>query len=544
MNEPSPWIPVFLTILFGGGSFVYVRVRHFRELLPDPEYRRVKVEALRDPGLWRLYLRGLGGSLDWLQRHFGHPLGARALGVCLTIGLLYGVVFLLLAWGLGAPATLQSTRILPDVAQPWRVVWSVGGLVWLTAVVWIAICTPQIDLGALGWIWRGFAADPQGTRVRLVFGVIIGLAVLALLLEAPSLLIWQPEEGGMIHSYFRLDTALFWSLFSSLVVSVSRPGATVRVGILFILVAIAMAVVGTVTSAAAVSFAVFLIAVTCTQAAGIFDSDESNISTGAGAKIFTAAIAAVLAFVVAKNWGLIDVTSELPFMLGVSLFYIILPAVNSVWDWLSWWVSRRLGQALHDLLTARRNVAAMVLLALGHVVLDLVAALAFLALLALTLPLVIDGFNAVVAPWVNEPLPLPLAGFLCVSAQAPLGAGLWATLLLFSTLVPTALHLMAVIASPVAAAATRLPGVWALAEAMMADNPSVMTLTRAAWVLALWRPLAYLAGLAVTLAIGWGLFRSIGLLTQPVPEILLALALRDHDLAAGCLATVSGGLTS
>lgn len=201
-------------------------------------------------------------------------------------------------------------------------------------------------------------------------------------------------------------------------------------------------------------------------------------------------------------------------------------------------MSRWLGEALRELLSASRNVAAIVLLALGHVVLDLVAAVAFLALLAWTLPLVIDGFNAVLVWWQDIPPPLPLTGFLCASAQAPFGAGLWASLLLFSTLIPTALHLAAVIASPTAAAATRIPGVHALSDALAAEHVSSMTLTRAAWVLALWRPVAWGIGIVFASVLLWGLFWVIGSLAEPMPQLLLTLALRDAEAAARCFATL------
>jgi hypothetical protein len=466
MDNLLLWIAPFAP-LFSFGSFIYARFRHFKELLADAEYRRAKAEALREPGFWRLYLRGLDESLKWLQRHFGHPLSPQALGVCLTVGLLYGVVFLLIAWGLGAPATLQTTVLLPDVAQPGRALWALAGLAWLTAILWLVIRREEVDRAVLGWLGRRLGAAYDSWRARLTLRLLVAVIVAALLVGISWLVLGQlgrsATEGVVILFFVNLALA----------------GVLIVAGI----------------DAGAVAMLIGI---------GAFSGDVSSAAA-----------------------------------LGLLLFYLVLPTVNALWDWLSWWVSRRLGHGLHALLAAGRNTAVTALLALGLVALDLVAALTFLALLAWTLPLVIDGFNAFAAWWQGIPPPLPLASFLCDSARAPLGAGLWATLLLFSTLVPTALHMMVVVASPVAAAAARIPGVQTFANEMEAANPSVTTLTRAAWRLALWRPVACLIGIAVTILLGWGLFRLIGAVAEPVPEILLALALRDPDAAARCLATVT-----
>jgi hypothetical protein len=79
MDSLFGWIASFGVV----AGIVIAAEQYYDRKLKDAEYRRIKAEALRDPGFWRLYLRGLDGSLQWLQRHFGHPLSLRALGVCL-----------------------------------------------------------------------------------------------------------------------------------------------------------------------------------------------------------------------------------------------------------------------------------------------------------------------------------------------------------------------------------------------------------------------------------------------------------------------------
>jgi hypothetical protein len=84
-----------------------------------------------------------------------------------------------------------------------------------------------------------------------------------------------------------------------------------------------------------------------------------------------------------------------------------------------------------------------------HGIVDLLVASSFLLMLAFVLPNMVRWLFFI-AGYMFEPPEMSFDSYMCLSAQDPLGSGLWATGMLFSTLVPTALHLMFLIASPLA----------------------------------------------------------------------------------------------
>jgi hypothetical protein len=128
------------------------------------------------------------------------------------------------------------------------------------------------------------------------------------------------------------------------------------------------------------------------------------------------------------------------------LFWVALPVANAVWDYASWWISRGLGADLvTQIRSGSRSIGRKAWTGLWHSALDLGAALVLLAALAWTLPNVVEWFLPVFADEAQW----------CAMAREPFGEGLWVTSMLLSTLVPTALHLAAVIASPAAALALR-----------------------------------------------------------------------------------------
>ena len=127
----------------------------------------------------------------------------------------------------------------------------------------------------------------------------------------------------------------------------------------------------------------------------------------------------------------------------------MLPFLNASFDLISWQVSRRLGRHLLSQLDgdARSWSRRLWDNAVTHVIVDVVAAGLFLAGLAWALPAVIRLYNRFIES-LGSSAPLALDDYLCNAAQDPLGAGIWATVMLISTLVPTLIHLGFVFASP------------------------------------------------------------------------------------------------
>ena len=144
-------------------------------------------------------------------------------------------------------------------------------------------------------------------------------------------------------------------------------------------------------------------------------------------------------------------------------FFLLLPLANGALDWLSWWISRWLGADLRRELSGLAPKRSMVLTICKHAAIDLAAAIGLLLVLALVLGF---GFGAAEHGEIAEPQArgLPLSETIQAAAQHPwdignqLSAddpdykpgGLWFTLMLVSTLIPTAIHFLFLLASPLA----------------------------------------------------------------------------------------------
>lgn len=159
---------------------------------------------------------------------------------------------------------------------------------------------------------------------------------------------------------------------------------------------------------------------------------------GAGAALTAVAVAGVVAFVT-----LLDGTSLAdPKITSWLLFIILLPPINAVFDWASWWASRALGRNLVSTLekpevTTWRRIRTL----LRDMFLDIIIAVVLLTMLAYFMPRLIDAWNGFVVMLEGEEAPIDLVDYLCAAARNPLTDGLWATLMLFSTLIPTIGHL-------------------------------------------------------------------------------------------------------
>lgn len=115
----------------------------------------------------------------------------------------------------------------------------------------------------------------------------------------------------------------------------------------------------------------------------------------------------------------------------VSLF-IALPLFNALLDWLSWFISRRLLQ--------RAQLESKALAILSDIGLDTLAAVGFMLLLLLGLPALAIGMNMLYGIFSNASL--DWVNIANLAHQDPWGEGSFVTLMLITTLIPTAIHLL------------------------------------------------------------------------------------------------------
>ena len=124
------WVSV-ASLVFGVLGVAYAALPYYQaQLNDDPEYRREVAERLAGAGLGERYRGSLSQALDWLDKVFGPPDSAQALGMCILVAVAYAYASYYLGWGLGGPGNIGGFKdLLPDeMPQPGR---AIIALVWV-----------------------------------------------------------------------------------------------------------------------------------------------------------------------------------------------------------------------------------------------------------------------------------------------------------------------------------------------------------------------------------------------------------------------------
>ena len=133
---------------------------------------------------------------------------------------------------------------------------------------------------------------------------------------------------------------------------------------------------------------------------------------------------------------------DLDFAAAFVIFFVLLPVLNAAVDFISWLVTRELGRRLLGLVRAGAGAGTRAFAVVSHTVADFVLALALLLALAWLLGFFFEAYG--LSGWMPGIAAQDHSwarGWLVPAIQVPFGAGLWITLMLASTLVPTAIHL-------------------------------------------------------------------------------------------------------
>lgn len=121
-----------------------------------------------------------------------------------------------------------------------------------------------------------------------------------------------------------------------------------------------------------------------------------------------------------------------------AFFYLALPLVNALLDWLSWWVSRFFLER-----TAQESRVRVIVL---DVVLDFGVAVLFMLALCLLLPAGAMVLDSLYAGWVDVKSGVPAQTgwqeYAVWARDDPWGKGIMVTLMLVTTLIPTLLHIL------------------------------------------------------------------------------------------------------
>ena len=536
--------------------------------------------ALIAPSWWSHYIRTLRNGLVILDRWMG-PLHQpiRGLSWCLIAAYIYPLGLLLFGWLFGGLATIGNTEILPPASQisiENKILFIITVLLPSIGIFLITFNARIID----AWMMmhqNEFFTLFFPANYHVFIGHILALAVAAL---------------AVATIYCFLDIPLWLALTIAGALSGAAVGALAAAGAIIIVLAGAGASIAALGGSAAIvagsslaaAFAGFYLRTVVTVRARVKQLATSAavlpapriardmlkfVSLDLGQTII------IISIVAAAAW-ISDVSLNAKSISTWVLFWTLLPLLNALLDLLSWtisrWLSNNLLQVCSDpsvSLLRRAWVYAR------DIALDFIAASLLLACLAWGIPRTVELWNSIVLLAGKYP-PLELRDYLCAAAKAPLTDGLWATGMLFSTLIPTVLHLSIIAVAPLIWCLTPtdkmraraghiafgwrppdadLKGIskkdrerWpsmqpAFGQRTLPDHTPITTqplhpptVSAVAWTLRFWRPLIFIGTFIVVLTVIWQFGTLAAAVDQPLPQLLLWVAHNfDWPAVQACL---------
>jgi hypothetical protein len=366
---------------------------------------RDEAERVGRPWLEPTSYRGkLGSALTRVDRSLGeHPWGPNTFDFCLRLAVVYPLASVLLVWVVTGLNTSGISGFLPE-ADLGRRLFGLIGIGFSAFAFWKYLS----EKGRKRFVWLAFAfafATGAGTAGPGAFAVASVAAFAAAVIFAFAFA--APVAAPVAAAGAGAGAVAFIGA-----VAVASAVAFAGTGAGAVAVAFAFTVASTV--AVAVAVAVFYIHEELTQA--------GRPSIGHG--VFVMLLMSVILFIVWLQPSSSSVAYAPLFFLGV------LPLVNVVFDWGSIGLTRWLLRRTHQGHSAWLNAA-----------IDIVSALAILVLLAIATVATVQSFNLLAqSSGATAPL-VDVAGLLATLRDKPGDPSVWwIYAILFSTLLPSALH--------------------------------------------------------------------------------------------------------
>lgn len=385
-----------------------------KDVLSVSESRARVRDSLAHPRIRRLYIRNLTNLLSWFKRYVGRRyFSVDLLGYCIVISIFYTVVLFLISWSVGGRHELAGLPLLPEHwGTPMRILFVVMFLIGNSSIFIIVAKYRQLDT----WFFK-FVAEFLNIRVTqgianlivMIPSLLIGLVVCNFVLN------WSVFEivllgGTLCYLAFSLSgtLAVIITVFGGEITLISQVLYYYGVGNIFVSIIL-------------FSFFLFIVIVFVAP----------NMRMGSPMTMLTTFLVAGF------GWPLVShfISGKLPVIyLYETFFLFVIPAVNASADWISLGLTRYLATAI---VVRRRSWIVFV-----HFVVDIGAGVALLAALAIALGVVGELYDRIAMTVVGGRLIVPVNLFGRAAAE-PLGPdGLWLTLMLVTTLIPTMAHIL------------------------------------------------------------------------------------------------------
>lgn len=460
------------------GLIVAVAAIVFAVIIPNV-HRAVGSEDGRDTIIrwlesgrwWQRYHDKLRDALDWLDRMIDPPpfapkagtsrrsVGIKSLGVCIALPMIYSVAALLIGWVGGGPTALGDFVLLGEMT--WAQAWLPNWLDWLP---------------------------------RLLVALLLGCLAASFYCFGRAVWRWNRRVLAWLTVRFDRQDRPLTSIFVAAVVSFAGIAVAAVVG-----GAVASVVAG--AGGVAVGIAgVLVVVIAMTEDPGKTVTAGTRVAENVSVILAVMVLVAV-AFAITGIGSVVVILSPL-------LFFLVLPCCNGILDWISLSVSRWFGRGILAESRSVRGLAGTVLLALA----DLVAALAFLFLIAWVLAFGVEALGLFFGQ------SFELDDYVRAAVADPWSRGLWASIMVLSTLLPTAIHFVLALAAVWFAWFGNPVGRWCAAQ--LRDGTAAHYLGPELYLVFGWT----VPVLVVPLAMGWGLSHLFALV-EPLPDAILATAL-------------------
>lgn len=405
------------------------------------------IKALSAWSYW--YRKGLTSALEILHKWFGRPFGGQALFFNTSLAIFYAIFFFVLSWMLGRSGKLCSIQILPKIdSLSWRFFWvsffSLAFIVILKSKWIVSFISKTFSLNLSDFIVKllalalalvvGAGALALATATGAA-GAALALAALAVALAVLVLVLLALRAGSVVSEAVAVVVTVA-VIAAIAVVAAPAPGATVVVA------ALALAVVAAIGVAVTVVVVAVAVALTVAGAVAAVGATLVVIVAVGKGKYYLAysmliAFFGILFFCFLKEWKFLTINGDVVIYL---FFIILLPFINGFVDFLSFAASRKLGSKMViDLKLNKLSAFGM------YFIVDLVIAVLLLLLLIIMICFSVTVFNNLIIKDTKLMIDLQgTNGIVTLAKNDPFGAnGLWVTLMIFSTLVPTSAHLFA-----------------------------------------------------------------------------------------------------
>jgi len=373
--------------------------------------------------------------LNGFDDHINKPFSFRSFCFSLGIAFFYPVIINALLWLVGNyPYQLTGETIFPATSIVNRLMIAIGIFIFIAIQIFLSMNEKEIRI----WL-DGISLKPKISiivflsAVSFLVSVSIGATITQAAMVAAivafaftdALIRSETFAGSFSNS---LGFFAFFAVYAAFSFNGSFANGAFIVA-LIIIFAVFMAFASVLTTTGTVKLG--RITGTGTSA---FTSTDTFISTFTFASSFVSVVTFLICFLFTVFVVFIDIqnNSTISIMSAILLFFaFLLPLINALFDYVSTSISRTLSRYLVD--TGDNWIVVMIWL-----LFDLILAFWFLIGLVVTLVFTLEVLNQILP---SKDTLFPWQIYIEQAKDEPLGAGFFVIFMLYSTLIPTMLHI-------------------------------------------------------------------------------------------------------